>query len=452
MNWITSIRKLLGRFWSAVFSDHDFLDGVETTMALACRAQQAGHDKWAAGYVSASDGLYADMMPFTVYIDVAAVSHPATDIGDVLNGDAVLGGEQQYGYSAISLYPTPKPVFLADHVVGYTKTLLEGFDYDVDDQGQYLFHVDPATLNLPQVPLTVDGEVRAYYRLFGWAQLSAPVHDAVVAFHGDALDPYAEAVWDMHQKGATLYNVKKLLAGVTGSVVCDKDGAIDHLWTEQGLQCMLVGDKVYSAPAGVPLGITPAGTTLAHGDNVKRGQILFGELRLYTGNDAIPAAAVPGLHVMTDAGELRAMNDEYMPLPGSTVTSIPLEGDPAKVSRYGNLCLERSANMNCPYVELPPDMINPMLFILQRLRRGRAVTISLVARNLAAVSAALACIRRCSNATGMINVYVQAESDTLAVSESFETASFAATAGEIAVSTVATVAVQDMFAEAQLTL
>jgi hypothetical protein len=84
-----------------------------------------------------------------------------------------------------------------------------------------------------------------------------------------------------------------------------------------------------------------------------------------------------------------------------------------------------------------------MTYLLQRFRRGRAVAISLVARNLAAVSDAVKCIRRCTNATGMVNIYVQAESDTVSVS-----ARFTADAGQAAVASVATGTVMDMFAEA----
>lgn len=439
MNWLASIRKLLGRFWYMVFGDHGLVSGVEKSVSLACQAQQAAHDKWAGGFVEDDKGTWFDSMPFVVYIPVADLDRPAASYADILNGDAALGDSQAGGWTARSLYETPHPAYLADHVSGYTVTLIDGFDYAFGNGGQYLFHVDLSGLGLPVVPLSdAEGGVKAYYKLFGWTAGSGTAHDAVRAFHGDVLDPWAPVVWDMHQNGATKYNVKQLLAGVTGSVICEQDGAIDHMWTEQGSACMLVGDKVYSAPPGTPVGLNPDGTQLGHGDSVTAGQVLFGSLRMYTGSSDIPAAAIPGLHVRTDAGELVARNTSVT----RTIDDLPLEGDQDTLAEYAGICAANRADGNCPFVELP-QQLNPMQFILGKLRRGRAFAVSLVARDLQALRAALACIRRCTNATGMVNVYVQAESDTVSVS-----ARFTADSGQVAVSTVATVTVFDMFAEA----
>ena len=439
MNWLTSIKKLLGRFWSMVFEDHGLVTGVEKAMSLACSAQQAAHDNWASGFVENSHDLWFDSMPFVVYLPVDGVTRPAVDYADVLNGDAALGAEQTGGWTVRSLYVTPNPVYLSDHVSGYTVTMLDGFDYTCDRGVQYLFHIDLASLGLPVVPLSdSNGEVHAYYKLFGWTAGVQTRHDAVRAFHGNSLDPWADIVWDMHQNGATKYNVKQLLAGVTGSVVCKAAGAIDHVWTEQGSTCMLVGDDVYHAPPGTPLGLAADGTPLQHGDNVTAGQVLLGSLRMYSGSDDIPAAAVPGLHVRTDAGELVAMNTTVV----RHADDLPLEGDEGTLQEYADICAVRRLDPRCPYVDLPPQ-INPMMFVMGRLRRGRAVAVSLTVSDMSATSAALKCIRRCTNATGMVNVYVQAESDTVSVS-----ARFTADAGQAAVATVATMTVIDMFAEA----
>lgn len=441
MNWIAKIRQLLGRFWSVVFSSQDFLSGMESTMALSCQVQQAGHDEWVDGSVYNSDDRYPDNLPFAVYIPVASVGRPSVSYADMINGVAAIGSTEAGGYAAVSLYPIPHPAYMADHVSGYTVTLLDKFDYTCDGQ-QFLLHVDLASLDLPVVALTdADGNVQPYYKLFGWSALPAPVHDAVVAFHGGALNNVSEAVWDMHQRGATNYNVKKLLAGITGSVVCDKDGVIDEIWTEQDLRCMYIAGKVYCAPATAPVGMDSEGVMLAVGMTVEAGQILFGDLKVYTSKQAIPAAAIPGLHVMTDAGELVAPNQTVSQPNG---VGLDLEGD--NIAAYRTICQQYENDPRCPAIDVPASY-NPMLFVMQRMLKGRAVAISLVARNLQAVSDAIACIRRCSSAAGMVNAYVQAEGDTLSVN-----ASFTASAGMAAVSTVATITIKEMFAEAELSL
>lgn len=430
-----------------VFGDPGLVTGVEKAMTLACQTQQSAHDNWAGGFIENDNGLWFESMPFVVYIPVDDVDRPAVDYADIINGDAALGASQAGGWAVRSLYETPKPVYLSDHVSDYTVTLLDGFDYTCDNGIQYLFHVDLSQLKLPIVPLSDgNGDIKAYYKLFGWTAGTGTMHDAVRAFHGDSLDPWSAAVWDMHQNGATKYNVKQLLAGITGSVVCEEDGAINKIWTEQGSTCMLIGDRVYTAAPGVPLGLDSEGNALAQGTSVSKGQILFGSLKMYSGRDMIPAAAVPGMYVRTDAGEFIARNSTET----STGNILPLECDSSltpeeaaiKLQAYEDVCTANMANPDCPYVELSAS-VNPMMFLLQRFRRGRAIVISLVAKNLAAVSAAIKCIRRCTNATGMVNIYVQAESDTVSVS-----ARFTADAGQAAVATVATVTVMDMFAEA----
>jgi hypothetical protein len=125
---------------------------------------------------------------------------------------------------------------------------------------------------------------------------------------------------------------------------------------------------------------------------------------------------------------------------------LGLQGDQDVLDAYEDICDSMAADPKCPCVAVPLTH-NPMLFIMRRFRRGRAVAVSIVARDLAAVSAAIACLRRCADASGMVNIYVQADGDTLSVD-----ASFSASAGMAAVATVSTVTIKSMFAEAELSI
>lgn len=445
MNWFSKIQKLLGRFWTSLFSGVDFIRGVEQMHTLAGGSQQAGHDRWAESAVAKSDGMY-DQLPFVVYIPTDTIGHPAKDIGDVFNGDCALGDEDAHGgWVADVLYPIPEPAYLADHVLDFTKTLVRGFDYEWRD-GRFLFHVDPSTLGFMTVALTDgDGVLRTYYRLFGWRSALEATHDMVTSFYDPKLDALSPFVWDMHQRGATRYNVKQILAGVSGSVVCREDGAIDHVWTEQGYNCMLVGDKVYSAPESTPVGLLPGvGTTLAHGDSVRKGDILFGGLRMYDGTTTPSAAEIPGVHVMTDAGELLASNAETTPYTQDGVRVLPLDGGQGNVEAYKRRCAELTLSGLCPQVDIPSP-VNPYLFITNGMRRRNAIVAAMPVGDAALVAAATHAIRDCVNASSMLNLYLYAEGDTVDVP-----ATFTASAGNAALATVATESALQLFAEAEV--
>lgn len=446
MNWLSNIQKLLGRFWTSLFSGVAFIRGVEQMHTLAGGSQQSGHDRWAASAVAKSVGMF-NQMPFVVYIPTDSVGHPARDIGDVLNGECDLGDEDAHGgWMTDVLYPIPEPVYLSDHVLDFTKTLMKGFDYEWQD-GKFLFHVDPATLGFMTVALTdADGVLRTYYKLFGWTTALEATHDMVTSFYDPKLDNLSAFVWDMHQRGATRYNVKQILAGVSGSVICREDGAIDHMWTEQGYNCMLVGDKVYSAPVSTPIGFLPgSGRAFAHGDSVSKGDILFGGLRMYDGNSEPSAAEIAGVHVMTDTGELFAPNADETPYSQDGVLILPLDGDTARENAYKARCVELTLSGLCPQVDIPANTtVNPYLFITNGMRRRNAIVAAMPVNDAGKVAAATHAIRECASASSMLNLYLYAEGDTVNMP-----ATFTASAGNAALATVATGAALQLFAEAE---
>lgn len=123
---------------------------------------------------------------------------------------------------------------------------------------------------------------------------------------------------------------------------------------------------------------------------------------------------------------------------------LPLEGDPAVLNAYKEICKRNTADMNCPYIDVPTT-VNSFLFITNVLRRGKSVVVRTVPSDLRGFGAAVNCIRRCACAAGMINVYVRAESDAADVHSSF-----VATAGMAAVAVDATITIQAECAEAKI--
>ena len=104
-------------------------------------------------------------------------------------------------------------------------------------------------------------------------------------------------------------------------------------------------------------------------------------------------------------------------------------------------------NAKCPNIQVPPT-VNPYKFVTQVLRRGRSVTVRLVAQGLDRLAAAINTIRKSCCASGMVNVYVAAEADT----GTLKTSVFSADAGMMAVAVVETMTIKEECAEAEVIL
>ena len=450
MNWLKQASYILGKFWTVVFQTSDMVDGIRHIISVCGKTCQERADRLLGREVANDKRLYRVNLPFVVYIlktrverdgdtvsEVDCIGHPAASVAAILNGNANIGAVDAHGGWLAELRdPIPEPLFLSDHITSYSKTLFLHADYDMSD-GNILFYADPATLGLPEVGFVDDkGMLRTYYKLYGWRRPEPARKDMVCAFESPSLNPYADIVWDIHQRGATHYNVKKLMGAVTDSVIAEEDGVVDHSWTEQDYNCITVNGKVYSSK------LAP---NILHGYNVKAGDVLFGTLRMYSGTDDIPQS-IPGIRIMTDAGELVAPNETLAAVTVDAVNTIPLSGGNDTLMAYRAKCVELAHDINCPDIDVPAEL-NPMTFIMQTLRRGRAVFVSLIAGDLEPLSAALECIRRNACAAGMITVHISAESDTVNVSSSFT-----AEAGHGAVAVDATVTIQEMAAAAEISI
>lgn len=465
MNWKKTIGDLLGKFWTFVFGDNEFVQALRGYLSIMGRTQQNIHDKNIDSLTISTykDSTGQDMLPYPIYLlktrttittndgtataaQTNEVVYPAVDWGYVFSGtaEALAERDDTAGKLAGLKYRIPEPVFITDHAVGGKHMLFAGADYEYSEDG-ILFHFDLDDAKLFDTVVITDstGAVCTWYKAFGWAKPESLGTDMVDAIYSDKLGPYSDIVWDMHVNGATIYNTKQLLCAVTESVVCEADGAIDHIWTEQGYTCILVGDKVYSSKQ-------PA--NFDHGDNVKQGDILFGSLQMYTGKDdlsAVDASMAPAIKVRTDVGALKAKNEATNPdtitVDGETVYCLPLRTDTNDASAaYKERCAELYAEA-APSVSVPSTSFNPFQFVMNKLRHGRSVLAMMVCPDVSVISAALDAIRKSIVASGMLTVYLRGQGQTVDVP-----VSFTASCGNGAVATAATAKVVEIAAKASV--
>lgn len=426
MNWLKAIKQLLGRFWADLFGDGDFLLGVEYLLFLYSKLTDNQYLNWRNGMIAANLDVEQSRLPYPIFIEADSIerewyswnklwaeSSASKFINHRYYDDAP---ESDYGWVAYSKESIDTPDYLIDHMYGYKKILLRGLDYDFAD-GRFLFYVDPATLQLELVKVTDSkGDLHLYYKFFGISLQTQKVCDPVTGFESSWLNPCSNIAWDIHQNGATYYNTKQLLGKATGSVICESDGVIDAAWKEQDYFCVSVNSKPYMSKQ--PLALLEAGETFeedAVGKEVSMGTVLFGSLAVYKGTDEVTAEQVPGIKVMTDAGQLTALNKNQEVYEVEGMLVLPLVGDGFTVQAYKDVCAANMKNEYCPYVQVGTYNTetqafeeNAYSFITKKLRRGRSVTVRLVANCLDYLAAAIQCIRKSSCASGIINVYVAA--------------------------------------------
>ena len=465
MNWKKTIGELLGKFWTYVFGDNDFVQALRGYLSIMGRTQQNIHDKNIASLTIGTykDSSGQDLLPYPIYLlktrttvstvggtaaatQTNEVVYPAVDWGYVFSGtaEALAERDDTAGRLASLKYRIPEPVFITDHAVGGNHMLFAGADYEYNETG-ILFHFDLDSSRLFDTVVITDstGAVCTWYKAFGWAKPEAFGTDMVDAIYSDKLGPYSDIVWDIHVNGATLFNTKQLLCAVTDSVVCEADGAVDHIWTEQGYNCILVGDKVYSSRQPANFG---------HGDNVKQGDILFGSLKMYTGKDdlsSVDGAMAPAIKVQTDAGALNAVNESRTPdavaVDGETVYCLPLRTDADTASSaYMDRCAELYSE-GAPAVAVPSTSFNPFRFIMNTLRHGRSVLALMACPDVAVMSSALEVIRKSIVASGMLTVYLRGQGQLVEVP-----VSFTASCGNGAVATAATAKIIEIAAKASV--
>lgn len=438
MNWIAKTKYILGKFWVTLFDDSDFILGVEKLHALFGRLKENSLFNFKEGKIARSKAFKQDITPVVIYIDSLQVRAPYSSVDSILNGGTIGGSQQNAGWVAECTADIAYPDYLTDHAVDFTKTLFSGIDYEVRGR-QFLFYVDPSTIGFPTVKRSdPDGTLHVYYVVFGWRRRTYAQKDAIAGFLDPALSLHADKAWDVYMNGATYYNTKMLLGAITGAVICENDGVVDHLWQEQDYWCMLVGDKVYSAKDGTQINFD-------HGDDVKQGDILFGSMRFYSGRDLPPYSEVPGIRVRTDVGGMIAPNNDTAAYQVEGENILPLTENASMVQKYKNRAYELSQDQKCPYTAIPAT-VNPFKFIMQDMRRGRGCFAMLTTDRLQSINPALQVIREGICASGILNVFVKAEGDTVGVTVS----DFTAETGNAAVSVDATITIQEASVEARV--
>lgn len=437
MTWLPKIRTILGKFWTFLFHDYDFISAVEYILVVIATFIYAKYTKWRKSKVSPIDGIsyYNSILPFVILLDSTTCHAKVNSFSDILNGKEIGGVSKDSEWVIASKDTVIEPFILQDHIIECSNVFINGVDFKYLNNS-FLFYTDPREMGLPSVSLLSDtGEVKLYYRLFAYSRKKPIRNDYIDAFiPGLTTDNYAMA-WDMYHKGTTIYNLKGLLASATGDTISDIDATVTDIWKEQNTWCVLTDKKLFTCTSSPRVSI---------GTQLHKGTLIAGNLKLFTGQDSPTYADIPGIKVRVDDGELIAYNYEQDAIIYNNTNILPLQGTASIMSAYASRCWSLSTNKNVPSIDIP-NRVNPYSFIMKSVRKGTSVAVSLSVKAETNIAPIINCIRKCISTSSMLNIYIKAESDTYNLTD----AKFSASAGMGAVATVVSVGVNGTYAEAK---
>lgn len=423
--WIDKLRKVLGKLWTALFRDHELVEGLLKVHGMHAASSERDMDKWLASMTASSYACRRTGMAYSIAIEAARIApdgtrteritYPEYDFDYCIEHglDFTEGGvprDENGGWCAKLPEGSPVPGMITEIFEGGSTLMLYGMDFRCEN-GWMIFKENPLGKPFRKlVEVLEDGTVVELVELVCRRFEEGPYSDLVGGLVDERLAGMPEYVWDMHVNGATMHTAKQLLASASNSVVSHSTGTVADVWTEGALTCIRIsnGDLYVYSGDGQCVGV---GAVVAPGDT------LAGSLKVYDFKELPPADEVPAMLVRTDVGPLMAVNEDGVSTynPSYDCKMLPLrDNDSTTVNEeYAALVASREADDRIPKVDLP-DTLNPLGYVAQKVRTGRQLFVTLN-EITDMVEPVLEVLRNSVCAGSIMTVYVKAAGDDAVV-------------------------------------
>jgi hypothetical protein len=287
--------NMLGYFWTNVFLDSSFVDAYVSSVAVPFGRLDSEVAKLSS-YTSRSAVPLKELAEARLYVfDERLEDTNAHRYGEGLT----YGGGSLYGelratsdYRRFRIDPALQPEFLTVGFESPSVIWQRGQDYEVESEGWLVFFKDPTALAglLSHPVAVVDSGVLLQFIMWGWQseedlQAVSTFFGTMAGVTGDTSAKLKNAVniaWDLRVEGATVRNVKRLLAALTDTDFAESAGTVQKVFLEGDRRCVLTDNAVYTAPLqALELSKIVPGYVLAAGEEI------FDTYALHTGNEEI---------------------------------------------------------------------------------------------------------------------------------------------------------------------
>ena len=295
------IREMLGYFWFKMFLDSDFVNAWVSSIATPFDDL----NRYVANlpnYVSRYKILIQELSTLRLFV----IDESKEDLNANRYGDAALfyGGAAIYGQQTVTSdnrrFPfdtTYAPQYLSTSIDNPQSILRLGQDYVFED-GWIIFLRDPESLVGIQKKAKAGTDGQTYFEMLLWGvqvledlQAICNFFGTMAAVCGPSTERTMEAInvaWDLRVTGATVRNVQRLCAVITGVDYVYEEGIVKDIYQEGDSVCVLADNAVYTAPLEAKV-LATVGQTLQPDD------VIFDTFVIKSSNDSIDFDDFEGL-------------------------------------------------------------------------------------------------------------------------------------------------------------
>lgn len=271
-----NILKTLGYFWTRIFQNADYIDGLSKALAIHLTDLEAAAEELPEHMSRLEIPSFGSRQLYLFRFSEADLEYTANHYGDGL----AYGTDALYGQSLRTLeqwkYPcdaTLAPMYLT---AGFTSTTVwqKDIDYTLED-GYIVFRQDPLQLtDVVKLAQQQDsGEVLFDFFLWGFSvsedyRAVKDFYGVLAGITGDSSEVYRQAVniaWNLRTQGATTENIERLLALATGVDYVEQAGTVQDIFAEADRICVETENAVYTAPLETQV-LTAVGRAVAVGE------------------------------------------------------------------------------------------------------------------------------------------------------------------------------------------
>jgi hypothetical protein len=284
--------ETLGFFWNRVFLDSEFVDAQATTIAVNLQQLDEFTERMSQ-YLSRYKVPTKELKRHRLFIfNEANATTRKIQYGD---DGLVYGGGIFYGDDTgeeVYVYPIDVGFdieFLAVGISSPSTILRKGIDYNILDNTVHFFKNPTEIPGLTRkITLNTSGTPVFQFLLFGFEvaediKAACNYFGTIAGICGESsisLDNAVNIAWDLRVDGATVRNIQRMLALLTGTDYVDQTSVVQEIFEEGDRICVLTDVAVYTAPA-------TASVLKVVGETINEGEFLFNTYSVKGGNELI---------------------------------------------------------------------------------------------------------------------------------------------------------------------
>jgi len=236
---------------------------------------------------------------FLIEVPIDSLSVPL----HIFDGSILFNGSSQFNTQNQKIYGIQLPTeilqvgFILDHIHKPSLILQKGVDF-IQQDNKLLLNLNPSELPFTVIFKMLDNQTVPHLQIWlHYVQIDNKQLQKVFGnwIHFNTSSTLVgklimNTLWDMLQKGFSLFNYKKILCAMTNTEVLNISGVVEDIFIEGDRNIVIVDNQIFTSPIS-------ANVLVSIGDKVTPKSNLFDNAIIYTKTDEIPSSFISGIHL-----------------------------------------------------------------------------------------------------------------------------------------------------------